>query len=76
MMAYAFATTIPSYIGIQDQVGPFLGWVLGLISAYLNAAVAWAAINVPSIAALRRAARERDAAGVPAPSLVPIAQAA
>jgi hypothetical protein len=59
VMAYLIPVSIPSYIQINNAVHPVMGWALGLLSAYLGALVAYAAVFVPSAVRLReRAASE------------------
>jgi hypothetical protein len=59
VMAYLIPVSIPSYIQINNAVHPVMGWALGLLSAYLGALVAYAAVFVPSVVRLReRAASE------------------
>lgn len=56
VMAYLVPVNVPSYIQINNDVNPLLGWTLGLLSAYLSAQVAYAAVHVPSVAGLRERA--------------------
>ncbi|WP_162460708.1 MULTISPECIES: hypothetical protein [unclassified Mycolicibacterium] len=56
VIAYIFPTTLLSYIGINNDVPAWLGWVFGLTSAYLGALVAYAAVHLPSVVRLREQA--------------------
>jgi hypothetical protein len=56
VIGYIFPTTLLSYIGINNDVPALIGWVFGLVSAYLAGLVAYAALHLPSVVRLREQA--------------------
>lgn len=58
-IGYIFPLTIPAYLQVNNDVPALVGWALALLSTFLCAYVAYAALRVPSVARLRQQAAER-----------------